>query len=95
MFYLESNSNDPFYNLALEEYIFNTLSPGESVFFLWQNSNTIVIGNYQNTAAEINADYVRENGIKVARRITGGGAVYHDLGNLNYSIICEIGRAHV
>ena len=87
MIYIESKSKDPYYNLALEEYAFNHLSQGGAVFMLWQNSNTIVIGKNQNAAEEINSKFVEEHHIKVARRLSGGGAVYHDEGNLNFTFI--------
>ncbi|MCL1816662.1 MAG: lipoate--protein ligase [Clostridiales bacterium] len=86
MEYIINDSLDPYFNLALEEYLFN-LDNQEIYFWLWQNDNTIVIGKNQNAFREIRADYVRDNSIKVARRITGGGAVYHDLGNLNFSFV--------
>ena len=89
MRYIESNRLDPYFNLALEEYAFQELSKEEPCFILWQNANTIVIGKYQNAAEEINSRYVEEHGIKVVRRLSGGGAVYHDMGNLNYTFIVE------
>lgn len=89
MYYLESPKTDPCWNLALEQYIFDVLGPKEDCFMLWQNDNAIVVGKHQNTLEEINADYVREHGITVVRRLSGGGAVYHDLGNLNFTFIAE------
>ncbi|MGE5677843.1 MAG: lipoate--protein ligase [Pseudomonadota bacterium] len=88
MLYIENNCNDPYYNLALEEYLFN-LDDDTNYMLLWQNEPTIVIGKYQNTAEEIKGEYVKEKGIHVVRRITGGGAVYHDLGNMNYTFISK------
>lgn len=87
MIYIESPSRDPYFNLALEEYAFEYLDKSQEYFILWQNANTIVIGNYQNTAEEINQAFVDQKGIKVARRLSGGGAVYHDNGNLNFTYI--------
>ena len=88
MIYAESLSTDPYWNLAFEEFLFEKL-PSEEVFYLWQNSNTVVVGKYQNTAEEINHSYASEQGIRVVRRLSGGGAVYHDEGNLNYSFIVK------
>ena len=89
MIYLESPSTDPYFNLAMEEYIFSRLDQSKQYFMLWQNDNTIVVGKYQNTAEEINQQFVEEHGIKVARRLSGGGAVYHDRGNLNFTFIVD------
>ena len=89
MKYIESNSTDPYFNLALEEYVFEYLPKDESYFMLWQNANTIVIGKYQNTIEEVNQKVVDERGIKVVRRLSGGGAVYHDMGNLNFTFIVD------
>ncbi|MGI6448815.1 MAG: lipoate--protein ligase [Desulfitobacteriia bacterium] len=87
MLYIRNTSLDPHYNLALEEYVLKNLDRGESYLLLWQNEPSVIIGRFQNTLTEINSDYVKENSIHVVRRITGGGAVYHDLGNLNFSFI--------
>lgn len=88
MLYIRNESTNPYFNLAMEEYLFN-LNDGQSYVLLWQNEPTIVVGKHQNTAEEINRDYVKEKGINVVRRITGGGAVYHDLGNLNFTFIIK------
>lgn len=88
MHYMETGSTDPAYNLAFEQYVLENRFSGSYVI-LWQNDNTIVIGRNQNTLQEINRQYVEEKGIRVVRRMTGGGAVYHDLGNLNYSYITD------
>ncbi|MDO5491952.1 MAG: lipoate--protein ligase [Bacillota bacterium] len=89
MIYIESHSTNPYYNLALEEYVFEQMDQSESYFMLWQNENTIVVGKYQNTAEEINQAFVDAHGIRVARRLSGGGAVYHDSGNLNFTFITD------
>ena len=89
MFYLESPSRDPYFNLALEEYVFERMDKSKSYFMLWQNDNTIVVGKYQNTAEEIDQAYVDAHHIRVARRLSGGGAVYHDRGNLNFTFIVD------
>ena len=86
--YFETNATDPAYNLAFEEYILTHFTKG-SILILWQNDNAVIIGRNQNTAEEINRQFVTEHGIRVIRRNTGGGAVYHDLGNLNYSFISD------
>ena len=79
------NSTDPYLNLAIEEYLF--LHAEEPILMLWQNACSVIIGKNQNAYAEIDRTYAEEHGIRIARRITGGGAVYHDLGNINYSYI--------
>lgn len=87
--YIEVETLDPTFNLALEEYVFEQMSRENSYFLTWRNDNAIIIGRHQNTAAEINEEFVREKGIKVVRRLSGGGAVYHDLGNLNFTFIVD------
>lgn len=87
MIYIENLNNKPQYNLAFEEYVFTRVAGDTPILLLWQNKPSVIIGKFQNTIEEINYDYIREQGINVVRRNTGGGAVYHDLGNLNYSFI--------
>ena len=88
--YLETGSTDPCYNLALEQYVLENRREGDWLI-LWQNANTVVIGLNQNTEEEVNRAFIEAHKITVVRRMTGGGAVYHDLGNLNYSFITDIG----
>ncbi len=88
--YIVTGSLDPCYNLAFEQYLLEHKTEGKWLM-LWQNANTVVIGMNQNAAEEINANFVKSHNITVVRRMTGGGAVYHDLGNLNYSFITDTG----
>ena len=85
VFILTLGESDPFFNLSAEEYFL--CEKDEDFFLLWQNEPCIVIGRNQNAADEINGDYVRTRSLPVVRRMTGGGAVYHDTGNLNFSFI--------
>lgn len=85
MRYIISENTDAYFNLASEEYLLRHTD--EDIFYLWRNDNAIIVGTNQNTISEINVDYVKEKNIKVVRRLTGGGAVYHDLGNINYTFI--------
>ena len=84
---------DPAFNLAAEQYVFDALPRDRSYLLLWQNDRAVIVGKYQNTLAEINKRYVDEQGIRVVRRLSGGGAVYHDLGNLNYTFILDAANA--
>ena len=85
MKYIRLSTTDPYYNLAVEDYLLRNTK--EEVFMLWQNAPTVVIGKNQNAYAEVDLSYAAAHGIRVARRITGGGAVYHDAGNVNYTFI--------
>ena len=91
MKYIRLRSNNPYYNLAVEEYIFAHTE--DDVFMLWQNAPTIVVGKNQNVYAEVNVESAKNNGALITRRITGGGAVYHDLGNVNYTFITSDKKA--
>lgn len=83
MLCIVDSCTDPYWNLSAEEYLLASVK--EPVFRLWRNAPSVIVGRYQNAAAEINSDYVREHGTAVVRRLTGGGAVFHDLGNVNYT----------
>lgn len=76
---------NPYFNLAAEEYLLK--EKADECFMLWRNEPCIVIGKNQNTLSEINIDYVKKNNITVVRRLSGGGAVFHDLGNINFTFI--------
>lgn len=90
--FIDVPSTDPAFNLALEQYAFDALPRDRSWFMLWRNHNTVVIGRHQNTLAEINEATVKEKNVTVVRRLSGGGAVYHDLGNLNFTFIQDAAR---
>lgn len=91
MYFIDNKGiTDPQINLAIEEYILRTMDIEEDSYLLFYiNEPSIIIGKNQNTVEEIDTDFVEKNGIKVVRRLSGGGAVYHDLGNLNYSFITK------
>lgn len=91
MFLIDSPSNNAYFNIASEEYLLHRF-PTEDIFLLYVNAPSIIVGKFQNTLAEINLDYVREKEIKVVRRMSGGGTVYHDLGNLNFSFHTLLGQ---
>lgn len=79
---------DPYFNIAAEEYVLKHFT--SDCFMLWRNEPCIIVGMHQNTLSEINLDFVKEHGIKVVRRLSGGGAVFHDLGNLNFTFIANV-----
>ena len=85
MIVYRNQSTDPYFNLAAEQYLLDTKS--DSIFMLWRNDASVIIGKNQNAYAELDLGYVDENKIKVVRRLTGGGAVFHDKGNVNFSFI--------
>lgn len=85
--YIESTGVDPHKNLAIEEYLFSRCGKDEAILYLWQNENTIVIGKNQNAWRECQISRIEEDGAVIARRISGGGAVFHDLGNLNFTFL--------
>ena len=85
--YYFSNEFDPYENLAVERSLFEFADENTAILYLWQNDNTIVIGKNQDVYSECRADEFKAHGGKIVRRMSGGGAVYHDLGNLNFSII--------
>ena len=88
MIYIENNSTDPFFNFALEYYLITEKKlPEDQIFIFWRTEPTLMVGKYQNTIEEINQDYAKENGIKVVRRITGGGTIYTDMGGWQFSFI--------
>jgi len=85
MIYIYNKITNPYFNLATEEYILKEFK--DECFMLWRNEPSIIVGKNQNTLAEINLDYVKEHNIPVVRRLSGGGAVFHDLGNVNFTFI--------
>ena len=92
MLTVQNLSHDPFYNQAFEEYIYQTYQD-DDIFLLWQNSPAVVVGSYQNICREVHVEALRQRGIPVVRRISGGGTVYHDLGNVNYTYIIRTNGA--
>lgn len=88
-YFVNKNLSAPF-NIAMDEWLLKGLKINEPVFALWQNKNAVIVGKHQNTFQEVNEEIVKEKNIEVVRRVTGGGAVYHDLGNLNFTFIIPV-----
>jgi lipoate-protein ligase A len=88
MLCIHLKNTDPYFCLAAEEYLLKNFS--EDIFMLWQSEKAVVVGKHQNLLGEINYQFVRENNIKLARRISGGGTVFHDTGNVNFSFIKNV-----
>lgn len=84
-----NHKNDPYFNLALEEYVFKHVESDEDILLLWVNAPSVIIGRNQVVYGEVNIPFCETQDIKVIRRISGGGTVYHDLGNLNYSVMTK------
>ena len=89
---IRTPSTDPAFNLAAEEYLLRTVRAPACM--LWRNEKAVIVGKNQDTAGEIDQAYVEAHGIRVIRRLTGGGAVFHDLGNVNYTFIEPEGGGH-
>ena len=87
MRYIKNIETDPYFNMAFDECCLESLHIDEPVFYLWQNRPAVIIGLNQDVNTEVNLDFLQNNDIALARRVSGGGAVCHDLGNLNYTIV--------
>lgn len=85
MILITQAETDPYFNIATEEFLLRN-SP-DNLIMLWQNKPSVIVGKHQNTFAEVNLDFVNKNHIPVIRRMSGGGTVYHDLGNINFTMI--------
>lgn len=86
----ESLTSDPYKNIAVERYLTSNVKDNEIILYLWQNADTVVIGKNQNIYKEVDTELMKKNGVHICRRFSGGGAVYHDMGNLNFSFIATV-----
>jgi lipoate-protein ligase A len=89
MLYIRNDSNDPYFNMALDEFVVKHLDPSNDYFYFYQNKPAVIIGRNQNTIEEVDSEYVKNHDITVVRRMSGGGAVYHDLGNINFTFVVD------
>lgn len=87
MFLIHQTSTNPYFNIASEEYLLKNFT--EDIFIIYRNKPSIIVGKHQNAIAEINLEFVKRKGLHVVRRLSGGGTVYHDLGNINYTFIAN------